>query len=148
MCRSKSVGWDLRIVENKTGVCYWYFMTAEIPQWARQERQRDREWIRDNLHVFVPTAKTAFAEQGRGAIVVDTTLQPVTGQGNPFAYFPQDKIEATGDEDTMRLVREYNPEEEFVLVMLKPQDRTSTYRVQAFQRLWQQGDQENPAGPV
>ena len=74
-------------------------------------------------------ATAAFVKQGRGAIVVDTTSQP-TGEGNPFGYFPQSVVEERDDEDIKRIVREYDPDREFVVVMLKPDDRTSTYRVQ------------------
>ena len=103
----------------------------QIPDWARRERQRDMEWIRENLFIFWPAATAAYVKQGRGAIVVDTTSQPIRGKGNPFGYFPQAMIEARDDEDAKRMVREYDPDWEFVLVMLKPRDRASTYRVQA-----------------
>ena len=108
-------------------------MSAErksIPDWARRERQRDLEWIVENLHIFWPVAAAAFVEQGRGAIVVDTTSQP-TGEGNPFGYMPQTEVEARDDEDIKRMVRGYDPDHEFVVVMLKSDDRISTYRVQA-----------------
>lgn len=111
-------------------------MTPEMPDWARRERQRDMQWISENLHVFVPAAKAAFQETGRGAFIVDTTKQPVPGKGNPFGYFPQAVIETGDDENMKRMVREYNPQEELVLVLLKPKARTSTYRMQAFQTVW------------
>ena len=102
---------------------------TDIPDWARHERESDFGWIGENLHVFWPVATKAFSEEGRGAIVVDTTSRP-TGEGHPFGYFPQDAIETGDDEDIKRLVREYDPEHELVVVMLKPNDKTSTYRVQ------------------
>jgi hypothetical protein len=50
--------------------------------------------------------------------------------GHPFGYFPQEVIEQQGgDEDTQRLVREYDPSAEFVTTVLKPQDRISSYRL-------------------
>lgn len=109
-------------------------MTAEhdqrrIPEWARRERAGDQAWIAENLYIFEPAARTAFGEQGRGAFLVDTTVCPI-GQGHPFAYAPQTYIDEHGDEDVQRMVREYDPEREFVLVMLKPEERVSTYRVQ------------------
>ena len=100
-----------------------------LPGWARRERQSDLDWIVANLHVFVPVAEAAFKELGRGAIVVDTTSRP-TREGNPFGYFPQEQLLQYEDEDINRLVREYDPETEFVVVLLKPSDRTSSYRVQ------------------
>jgi hypothetical protein len=62
-------------------------MTAEhdyrrIPEWAQGERVGDQAWIAENLSVFQPAAQTAFTEQGRGALVVDTTSRP-TGKATP-----------------------------------------------------------------
>ena len=104
-----------------------------LPDWARRERQSDLDWIKENLHVFVPAAEAAFEELGRGAIVIDTTSRP-TGEGNPFGYFLQEQLLQYDDEDINRMVRECDPETEFVVVLLKSNDRTSSYRVQPQQR--------------
>jgi len=107
-------------------------MTPEnpnIPGWAQRERQADFAWIQENLDVFWTTATTALEDTGRGAIVIDTTLEPVPGAGNPFAYFSQEQVEERGNEDTQRMVAEYDPTQEFVVVLLKPGDHVSTYRV-------------------
>jgi len=101
---------------------------GRFPAWAQRERAGDLAWIRENLHVFWPAAQRACEELGRGAIVVDTTSRP-TGEGHPFGYFPQEKVEQTGDEDAQRMVREYEPSWEIVAVLLKTEERTSTYRV-------------------
>jgi hypothetical protein len=101
-----------------------------IPEWPRKERRRDLEWIRENLYIFKPTAEKAYKELGRGVIVVDTTSRP-TGEGNPFAYFSQEIIEEGENEDTKRMVNEYDPEHEFIIMLLKSEERTSTYRVAA-----------------
>jgi hypothetical protein len=102
-----------------------------FPDWAERERQGDLDWIRENLHVLWPFAATAFTAQGRGAIMVDTTSQPKLGLGNPFGYLPQPEIEKLQDADVMRMVTQYDPNREVVIVLLKSGERTSTYRVQA-----------------
>ena len=55
--------------------------------------------------------------------------------GHSFGYYLQATIEETGDDDVKRMVREYQPEREFVIVLLKPEERTSSYRVQAVQKV-------------
>ena len=111
--------------------------TREIPDWAQQERQGDLVWIQQNREVFWAVASLAFEDVGRGAIVVDTTLQPIPGQGHPLSYFSQGRIEAQRDEDTKRMVAEYDPATELVLVLLKPNERSSTYRVCVIPPEWQ-----------
>lgn len=111
-------------------------MTKErtpIPDWARREREGDLAWIRENLTIFWSAAQTASKEAGRGVIVVDTTVQPIPGSGHPFGYFPQGELQDYDDEDTRRMVREYDPAQEFVVLLLKPKGHTSSYRVRAIQ---------------
>ena len=100
-----------------------------IPEWAEKERLSDQLWIQDNFHILWPAAKTAFNDLGRGAIVVDTTSQPIPGAGHPFGYFSREQLGEHDDEDSKRLVREYNPRKEFVVMLIKHDDRTSTYRI-------------------
>jgi hypothetical protein len=45
-------------------------------------------------------------------------------------YMPKDQIEQVGDEDVVRMVGAYDPQRELVLVLLKPRNNVSTYRVQ------------------
>jgi len=109
-------------------------MTPEshnIPGWAHRERQADFAWVGENLHVFWTTAAAAFEDVGRGAIVVDTTVQSIPGPGNPFAYASQKQVEEGGDEDARRMVAGYDPARELVLVLLKSGNRISTYRAMA-----------------
>ena|SRR3990172_8139900 len=101
----------------------------KIPDWARRERMGDFEWIGENLDNFWPFARDACREMGRGVIVVDTTVRPAEGVGHPFGYLSRDGISQIDDEDTSRMVGEYDPENEFVILLWKPGDRTSTYRI-------------------
>jgi hypothetical protein len=99
-----------------------------IPDWARRERQRDLDWIQENFAVFRLASIVAFADTGRGALVVDTTWS-LPEAGNPFAYFNQEQIEQEGYEDAMRMAQAYDPTSEFIVVLLKEDDHLSTYRV-------------------
>lgn len=106
---------------------------GRFPDWAERERAGDLAWVKENLHVFWPAAQQGYEEFGRGAIVVDITQWP-TGEGHPFAYFPQEIVEDSDDEDAKRMVREYDPTWEIVTVLLKTDDRTSIYRVGVIRR--------------
>jgi hypothetical protein len=115
-------------------------MTAErggpdIPDWAREERASDLAWITENKPSFWPAAQAQFAAYGRGVVVVDTTQQPDPSAGHPMYYLPEAVAEQVGDEDTERMLREYDPRQEFVVVLLKPEERTSTYRVQLVEKV-------------
>lgn len=99
-----------------------------IPDWAERERGADLAWIRENLHVLWPMARQAYDEAGRGAIFVDTTIRP-SGLGHPFGYFPREMVEEYGNADTLRMVLEYDPTREMVTVLLKTENRSSSYRI-------------------
>jgi hypothetical protein len=103
----------------------------DIPTWALLERQRDFEWIDENIDGIWQLAQSTFTERGRGAVVVDITSLPMPGAGHPFGYLLQEQLEQDGDEDTLRMLSEYDPSRELVLLLLKPEDRTSTYRIRA-----------------
>jgi hypothetical protein len=88
-------------------------------------------WIRENFHVFWPLAQLGYEQVGRGAIVVDTTETVIHpgGVGHLMGYLDQETIAQHGNEVAQRMVGEYDPTGEFVSVLLKQQDRQSTYRV-------------------
>lgn len=103
-----------------------------IPNWAKEERERDLAWIGENLHVFWPAAQRGFQESGRGAIVIDTTtlVRHEKGMSNPFIYLAEKAIEEKESlVNALRMVRQYDPSWEFVSVLLKPEGRESTYRI-------------------
>jgi hypothetical protein len=93
-------------------------------------------WLKENLHVFWPLAQRGYQEVGSGAIVVDTTVTVghPGGKGHPMGYLDRESIVQQGDEDTQQLIEEYEPGAEFVSVLLKPQERQSTYRVRVVPR--------------
>ena len=52
-----------------------------------------------------------------------------SAKGHPFGYLDQAAIDQNGDEDTRRLVREYDPSWEFVTSLFKSLERVSSYRI-------------------
>lgn len=101
---------------------------SQSPSWHEQERGLDLAWINENLHVFWPLAQLSYVEVGRGAIVTDLTVdQP--GGGHPFAYCNQAAIITIGDPDALRIVAQYDPDWQFVALLIKPERRISTYRI-------------------
>lgn len=106
-----------------------------IPDWARQEREADLRWVQGQTDVFFSIAITSYKSSSRrGALVVDTTVQ-MPGLGHPFSYVIQELLAELNDSDINRMVREYEPKHEFVIVLWKTDDRTSTYRVRPLKRL-------------
>jgi len=117
-------------------VTYYFDMTTEnerheLPDWEQEECQRDIDWITEHMPLFWTAATSAFRGGGRGAIIVDTTSLAVEGMGHPFGYFLQATIEEIDDDNVKQTVRAYQPERECVIVLLKPENRANTYRVQA-----------------
>ena len=107
-------------------------MTAEhnpIPEWAQAEREHELTWIRQNLDVFWFSASTAARQLGRGAIFVDALAKPL-GQQNLFTFFTLEEVTAYENEDINRLIENYDPEKELVIVLLKKEGHMSSYRVQ------------------
>ncbi len=100
-----------------------------IPEWAQAEREQDMSWIRRNLDVFWYSATIAVRQLGRGAIFVDALARPL-GQQNLFTFFTLEEVVAYENEDINRMIEDYNPEQEFVIVLLKQEGRMSSYRVQ------------------
>lgn len=102
---------------------------SHIPQWAERERLSDLAWLAENLHVLWPAAKAGFEELGRGAITVDTTLEPIPGKGNPMWYLTQQQVTESFTQDEIRMVANYDPIWQLVIILLKAQNRTSAYRM-------------------
>ncbi|MCA9874041.1 MAG: hypothetical protein KC441_10305 [Anaerolineales bacterium] len=101
---------------------------TRLPDWAADERQADLGWIQAHADLFWAAAQIGHQADGRGALFVDTTVQ-LAEWGHPFGYIPQDLVEEFQDADINRLVRDYDPAAEFVVVLLKTDDRASSYRL-------------------
>ena len=108
-------------------------MTVErnnLPAWAERERWNDLAWIATHLPDFYSAAMLAYQDLGRGAIVVETNFRLPQG-GHPAAYLTEEQIARYEDEDITRMVTDYTPEEELVVILLKERQRTSAYRLRA-----------------
>lgn len=101
---------------------------SPIPRWAERERSSDLQWIVENMYVLWPAAQNAYASKGRGALVVDLTT--LMGTGHPFLYSPKADIVEHADTDALRMVTQYDPQRELVIILLKSEERSSTYRLQ------------------
>ncbi len=104
-----------------------------IPDWAKRERASDLFWMQEHLKVFWGLASEGFQESGRGLLVVDlqSSVEDEGTLAHPVFYFSQSLFQAgfwTLEEETVRLVNEYDPSWEFVTMLLKP-GRESAYRV-------------------
>jgi hypothetical protein len=106
-----------------------------IPEWAKEERAHDFAWIAEHRVSFWPRAKEHFSAYGRGVIVVDMSLEPDPNVGHPMFYIDSTQVEQTDDEDTKRLVRGYDPAREFVVMLIKAEGHTSTYRIQPIEKV-------------
>ena len=103
------------------------------PGWAEKDRKQDMVLIQENAEIFQIASSSAFIQVGRGAVVVETTILE-EDEWHPFAYYLQEVVELDFDDDTQLMVQNYTPFEEFVIVSLKPENRTSTYRIRAIPR--------------
>ena len=99
------------------------------PRWAERERSGDMSWIQEILHVLAPAAREQYQQLGRGAVVIDMTVQPHPSTGYPIWYLPTQQLKSLDESDVKRMVGAYDPEHEMVLVLLKPWGRQSAYQL-------------------
>lgn len=99
-----------------------------LTDWKAFSEDADRAWIRENIESFSALAMEQFDELGPGAILVDT-LSKNEVTGHPFWYLPQAAFEAMDDDNTLALMREIDPAEELIVILIKSGNLSSTYRV-------------------
>jgi hypothetical protein len=94
------------------------------------EAQRDLElaWIDRNTSIFSAKASGYFGLVGRGAIIVDSAPKPLS-EGPLFTYFSKEQLEHIADADINEMVDGYNPEQEFIVLLLLSQNQTRAYRI-------------------
>lgn len=104
-----------------------------------EDRAYDRTWIALQIDRFSLLARDGFALLGRGAVMVnlgELILRKFAAEGHPFNYHPiapelleyREFDNETARAHLLRLVEGYDPEREFVLVLVKHQ-RCSIHRV-------------------
>ena len=93
---------------------------------SQAERISDLGWLCENMHILFPAAFEKFEAEGRGCVVVDTTV--VIEGGNRFGFVPQAEM-PPHEPELARMVSEYKPMTQMVVHLLKADDHTSTYRV-------------------
>ena len=105
-------------------------MTPEKKTVHYSEAQRELElaWIDQNTPLFSAKASGYFGLVGRGAIIVDTASKPLT-EGALFTYFSKEQMEHIADDDISNKVDDYVPYQEFVVLLLLPQNQTRAYRI-------------------
>jgi hypothetical protein len=86
-----------------------------------REHRKESEWVEENRSLFWLVATVAWEQTGPGAIIVDLSKSSNDG-GYLFRYMTQGEIELR-DNHLDRLLREYNPHREFVVVLLKTNDQ-------------------------
>lgn len=103
-------------------------MKIEQPRPHEWVQRIDLHWIAENYDVFWRVAQRDGGAGARGAIAVDLTGPPVEG-GHPVAYWSEAHVQAYGDAALTRMVAGYTPRTELVILLLKPGNRISAYRV-------------------
>ena len=95
------------------------------PDQVSCEREQDFNWIEENRAILWLAATVAFEEIGYGFIVVNLTEQ-TEDQGNPFGYYSEGELEPQ-NEELRRLLQEYDPDRQFIVVLCKAGGRSDVY---------------------
>ena len=91
-------------------------------------RDGDLAYIMENWPQIASAAWAGYLAQGRGLTIVDTreTYPVPTGLGHAISYLPAGMVTAADD---ARMVREYDPEREVVVGMLRANGDEDVYRL-------------------
>ena len=100
------------------------------PRSTRRIRTGTATWryIMENWPQIASAAWAGYLAQGRGLTIVDTrkTYPVPTGLGHAISYLPAGLVTAADD---ARMVREYDPEREVVVGMLRANGDEDVYRL-------------------
>jgi hypothetical protein len=101
-----------------------------VSETADQLRQRHQQWLELNASAFATKASADYKESGRGAYVLDGTTWPPTF--NALEYWPIAQryfLTLKNGDDIERMIGEYDPARQFVIVIWEPGGITLAYRV-------------------
>ncbi|MBI4785851.1 MAG: hypothetical protein HY782_02255 [Chloroflexi bacterium] len=109
--------------------------TREHDEADRKEQAVDEAFVEAYGDTLWAEARSWYERAGRGALIVDTTIQEQrdkkTGEKSfslRLAYLGLTDWEALDAAGVAQKVRAYDPGQQFVLVLMRP-DRTTSYRV-------------------
>jgi hypothetical protein len=97
-------------------------------QSAEALRELELDWIGQNMALFSAKAAGYFGLVGRGAIIVDAAAKPLS-EGPLFTYFSKEQMEHIENGEIVAMVDGYDPQEEFLVLLLLPQNQTRAYRI-------------------
>lgn len=97
------------------------------PDGKNADDAHERQWLEKNLPIFWSVATSGFRDEGRGAVIVDVLTE--TACGNPFSYVPQATLNPDEHNSIADLIQTYDPNHEFVIVLLKDEEHTTAYQV-------------------
>lgn len=98
-----------------------------ISSWSEKTNEAENAWIKDNMDVLSKYASEQYEENGRGAVYVDTS-QYEKESGHPFSYMPLGVLEEDGRGEVVTQVREYDPFQDFILILMKETPRFSLHQ--------------------
>lgn len=99
-----------------------------LTDWGELEQQADLGWIDQNLTTLASFAMTEHEEQGNGLIMVNTAERSAE-HGHFYSFLPQAIIEEFESDDPKALVRDYDPQTQIVVMLVKSNAYISSYLV-------------------
>jgi hypothetical protein len=104
----------------------------------------DSAWLSANLQSLSAWATDGFGDLGKGALLLDRRRSNVA----PSVYYiPESEIDQH-DEETLRMVREYDPGQHLVVMFLLSGNRTNSFQLGLKGRSKEANFSHGPAAPV
>jgi len=101
---------------------------------SHENRDSHLKFIEGNWSIIAAFALDRYRQEGRGCIVVDSRESDSTpticsNLGESIGYYLNISSIDKNDIDTIRMVNNYTPEKEAVIVILRKDGGTSSYRM-------------------